>query len=259
MADLQRTSVHRKWVFKFVAVLAVCLALGGWGLADAVWIYPARGEKAAKFFELDYLRASEAALRMSEATVPDPELTLAQLRGRSDELLDRAVDDRSVEARDRARLLWLESLDRLGRAVPERTAFADARARVRELEEFAKTTTVPLPLDKYDLPIQYAISVIGFAASAYPVWLLLTVSRVRYAWDPEAKRLHLPDGATITPADISGVDRRAWHKFYVTLELKDNRRVKLDLLRYVPLEDWVIELHKAALPEDYALIESSQG
>lgn len=259
MADLQRTSVHRKWVLKFVAVLGVCLALGGWGLADAVWIYPARGEKAAKFFELDYLRASEAALRMGEATVADPELELAQLRGRREELMQRPVDDRSVEARDRARLLWLESLDRLGRAVPERTAFADARVRQRELEDFARTTTAPLPLDKYDLPIQYAISVLGFAASLYPLWLLVSVSRVSYGWDAEAKRLHLPDGATIAPGDIAGVDRRAWHKFYVTLELKDNRRVRLDLLRHVPLEDWVIELHKAALPEDYALIESSQG
>jgi hypothetical protein len=44
---------------------------------------------------------------------------------------------------------------------------------------------------------------------------------------------------------INEVDKRKWHKFFVFLKLADNSpEIKLDLLRYSPLEDWVLEMEK---------------
>ncbi|MGH7132453.1 MAG: hypothetical protein ACREJO_10960, partial [Phycisphaerales bacterium] len=58
-----------------------------------------------------------------------------------------------------------------------------------------------------------------------------------------------PDGKTIVPADIAEFDKRKWDKFYVTINLKGGEARKLDLLRYVPLEEWVLAMERTAFPE----------
>ncbi len=67
--------------------------------------------------------------------------------------------------------------------------------------------------------------------------------------------LGLPGGHSLTPADLTDVDKRKWDKFFVSLVVKPGhatlggKEVALDLLRYEPLEDWVLEMEKAAFPD----------
>lgn len=113
----------------------------------------------------------------------------------------------------------------------------------------------PSALEFYDLPSQWVFVAIGYGGAIYIVALLFIVSRRRFQFDPDAKRLVLPSGESITPDDIKELDKRRWHKFFVTLVTKDNRSHTFDLLRYVPLEQWILEMEKRAFPE----IESTDG
>jgi len=101
----------------------------------------------------------------------------------------------------------------------------------------------PKPLAKHDIPVQYIIMAAGLVAG---LWILLIVVRVRgvsYRYEPSTMTLELSNGRKVTPAMIADVDKRLWHKFFVTLHFIDgSKTAKLDLYVHVPLEEWVLEM-----------------
>lgn len=117
----------------------------------------------------------------------------------------------------------------------------------------------PSSLEFYDMPSQWFFVAVGYGGGIYIVFLLLSVGRRQYQYEPGAMRLVLPSGDSITPGDLKEVDKRRWHKFFVTLVLKNGRSQTLDLLRYVPLEQWVLEMEKKAFPDEAERDEDSQS
>jgi hypothetical protein len=114
-----------------------------------------------------------------------------------------------------------------------------------------KTSSMPTELSAYDLPVQYLFMVAGLGWAAYLIFLLMRCrARARgFRWEPSSQRLTLPGGASFTPADLADVDKRKWHKFYATMVLTDGTRHEMDLLRYEPLEAWVLEMEATRFPE----------
>ena len=75
----------------------------------------------------------------------------------------------------------------------------------------------------------------------------LTVMRVlktKYRYDASTHTLTLPSGESFTAQQINELDKRKWDKFFVTIHLEGGKTHKLDLLRYQPLEDWILEMEK---------------
>ena len=126
----------------------------------------------------------------------------------------------------------------------QHTEIADPSARLTELQAEWATRKPPKPLSAFDIPSQWLIAVAGLGLSAWIVVLFAAVARKKFRYEPAAMRLTLPGGKSFTPADIAELDKRQWHKFFVTVRLKDGRSHKLDLLRYTPLEAWVLEMEK---------------
>ncbi len=119
----------------------------------------------------------------------------------------------------------------------------------KHLKEFWTTAKTPSPLAFYDLPLQWLFTVVGFGGALYLIVLYLRVASKKYQYDEESHTLVIPGGATITPGDLKEVDKRKWHKFYVTLQLKDGTSRTFDLMRHDPLEDWILAMEKVAFPE----------
>lgn len=105
------------------------------------------------------------------------------------------------------------------------------------------------PLAGYDLPVQWLFVVIGFGGALYLFTLIARAAGTKYRWEPESKRLTLPGGRAIVPADLKDVDKRRWHKFFVTLVLHDGSTQTLDLYRFDPLEQWILTMEQAAFPD----------
>ncbi|GJQ29066.1 MAG: hypothetical protein HBSAPP03_09500 [Phycisphaerae bacterium] len=258
--EVQHSKVSRKWTLKMVAIAVFLAGFGLWGLYDATVAYPRRGERASEYLEFQYLENFKQARPPLDhrAGIADPANELQRLRGGA-----------PSDLADRAAKTWLESLVLIGRldgptatSIP-RTDFrgssvADAETRRRELEQ--KFTTggqaqAPSPLSKWDIPVQWIITAAGLGLG---LWMLLLIIRVRtksFAFEPGSMRLTLPGGASFTPADIEDVDKRKWHKFYVTVKIKPGhgtlggKDVELDLLRYEPVEEWVLAMERAAFPD----------
>lgn len=250
MSQKQQTTLNPRWVVKTSIYLVVALAFGAWGLIDGLYIYPQRGERASSHLELEYLRASEAAGKMLTASVAQPEAEYDRLRGERQRIAERQAGG-SAEARaEWSRLKWLESLSMIGALDAERTEFDDVFARKRELEQRWANQEPPAPLRAFDIPSQWVIAAVGFGASAWLIYLLVAASRKKYGYEPERKALTLPDGTTVTPSDIREIDKRKWDKFFVFLQLEGGREEKLDLLRYKPLEEWVLEIEKEVHGEE---------
>lgn len=255
----QTTSMNAKWRFKMIIFAIILLGLGVYGLYDATTAYPNRGYRAAESLEYDYLKYLDGSGRLSDtaASIEDPRAELARL---SD--LTTGVDGLKRK--------WLTQLSYLNKLTPEHTRIprtdffkggvskggeiASASARLEAL----KSAPHAEPLDAYDIPVQWLICATGLVWCLYILSLIAKVARRSYSWDPASKRLTIPGGASFTPADLLEIDKRKWHKFYVTLTIKPdhpqlgNKSIELDLLRFVPLEDWVLEMERIAFPEDAA-------
>lgn len=258
---LHATSVNRKWTLKIGVFALILLAFGVWGYYDAAVKYPERGAHAAETLEFRYLesyRELNRALDTKGASIEDPAAMLT-------ELSTQEVKD--LSPLDQTRRQWLEQLKIIGRLKPEHTRLPrddffkdgmsqggripDATARHAAL----KNAPPGKPLSAFDIYMQWLIFVVGLAIGLYLTGLIVAVHRKVYRWDPGEKRLHLPSGDSIVPADIEEFDKRKWDKFIITLKIKQGhatlggQTLTLDLLRYVPLEDWVLEMEREAFPE----------
>jgi hypothetical protein len=259
-----RTSLNRSWVIKTSIFAIVLGALGIWGLIDATIVYPARGREYASFVEQQYLLASNEALLLSQASVPDPKATLDDLNTRRRELeeairnaVDGSITFRRTQ-RDILRREWLTALSRIGHLTPEFSTFENPAERLQTLSaQWQNQTNTPKALAAYDIPTQWIFVVVGGFGCAWFLFLMFRASRNVFTYDEPTRTLGLPDGRSFTPDDVSDVDKRKWDKFFVTIRLKDGSLIKLDLLRYAPLEDWVLEMEKHT--EGYEPDEDEEG
>lgn len=247
---MAETTISRNWIAKMALFIAAFFGLGIWGLVDATIVYPAKGRAFADYMAFKYLEASDESGELLRASVPDPQAALADLQARKDELVEEveALPAESMSRRRKqAELLrygWLGALEVIGHDTPKHTVFEDPAATLEELRAEWATAAQPKPLSRLDLPTQWLFVAIGVLGGG---WMLLTVMRVtktRYRYDEDTHTLTLPDGTSFTPAEITELDKRKWDKFFVTITLADGSQHKLDLLRYQPLEDWVLEMEK---------------
>lgn len=250
--EVEVTSLNRGWLIKLLVIAVALLGLGVWGLYDALVAFPNRGERHAEYVEWQYLQAASEAGRLLAASEPDPQATLERLTSERAEIRDRLSDTEEgtlayrEATMDLAKLEWLTSLSRIGRVDAEHTTFANPRERLDTLTQQWGTQNPPKPLAAYDIPSQWIFVVCGFGGA---LWIAVVVGRakgVQYRYKPAEMELTLPSGRTITPSQISEVDKRKWHKFFVTLRFKEGEGepVTLDLLRHKPLEDWILEMEK---------------
>ena len=110
-------------------------------------------------------------------------------------------------------------------------------------------------LEWYDIPSQWAIFGVGMLIGGTMFGFAAVVSRTRFGWDPAAQELTLPGGHTLTVPQCEDFDRRKWDKFLMFIKVKPDhptlagQELKLDLLRYVPLESWIVEMEYTAFPD----------
>mgnify|MGYP001232343498 CR=1 FL=1 len=245
------TRLNKGWLVKMGIFLVILLAFGVWGLYDALVAYPNRGKADAEYRELVYLNAARDAGVLLRADVPDPRAELQALRAREGDLRAAAsaggTSQTALLARtDMAKLEWLTALGRVGMLRPNHTTFPNPTERREALDVAWQTRTPPKPLSAFDIPSQWLFVIAGFGGSLWLVVLFVKVASKKYRWDPATRTLTLPGGATIAPADIAEVDKRKWDKFFVTLRLNDGAERRFDLLRYTPLEAWILEMERHA-------------
>lgn len=196
------TTLRPGWRTKMVIFIAAFLGFGAWGLYDATIAYPNRGLKIASIRELEYLQAAQRVrgrLDPAELSAPDPKEQLAMLRRGADRLGEL----------DKARLAWLESLEKAWRLDASRTTYNNSdRApaqRLKDLDaQWRGVTALPKAVDAFDIFVQWLI----FGACSFfgvcGVWLLVTIWRRPFRFDPQTHTLQLPK---VTPVDrlIRGV------------------------------------------------------
>jgi hypothetical protein len=255
----QATTINHKWRRKMFIFAIVLIGLGIYGLVDAGYVYPRRGYRAAELLERDYLKllGEMGKLSDTQATIKDP---VAEL-------------ERTKDAKSGLDFLvhrWLLQLSYLKKLTPQNTEYPredffsggvnkggmieGAQARLDAL----KNAPHAEPLESYDIPVQWLICAVGLVWGGYVVLLVSRVSKKVYQWDPATKSLTLPTGESFGPSDILEIDKRQWHKLYVHLTIKPehaklgNKTLEFDLLRYVPLEEWILEMERIAFPDDSA-------
>jgi hypothetical protein len=291
------TTLSRSWLLKTGAFLVLLLVFGVWGTVDAYWLYPKRGLGDASYQFRNFLAAADAAGKLTEntITIAEPKAALAELEAKEGELRSNAKGDSSA-ARDAAlsvaKLDYLSSLSRTWRLNPdpkplgettkpevsklvyepatgkgfrvtqggERTELS-ARALGERLDEFWKANKPPTPLSGFDMAFQYVFMAVGFGGG---LWLIMTMLKAaatakKITWDAGAKRLGLPGGASIAPDDLQDIDKREWHKYFCTLITKGGSSHRVDLLRYQPLEEWVLELERTVFPDRATTQEKAQA
>lgn len=245
---MHETRVNTKWSVKIVIFFAALAGLGFWGLYDALIKYPAMGLAAAEWAEREYLAAAVESGDLLRASVENPQEALRDLYAQEDQIRQAAGQASGVSARQAItrlkRLEWLESLAIIGKLNEDNTTFENPSERLDELRAAQANQNQPKPLAAYDIPMQWVFVAAGFGGAAWLAYLFVSVKRRTFRYDSETLALTLPEGKTISPADIAEVDKRKWDKFLVTLRLKDGAAHRLDLLRYTPLEEWVLEMEK---------------
>ncbi len=265
-APTQRTRISPKWIVKMSIFMLALLVFGAWGLYDAAVVYRRRGMQAAEVAEYRFLDAlkdkNKGRLTNETASLADPAGEMRRLHD-----ADRQGNITPV---DRAELDWLQQLKYVGELRPENTRlprqdyFAGGVSKGAEVPDAMnrwqalKGAPSASPLSAFDIPVQWLICVVGLGWGLYLAGLMLSVRGRTYRWTPDELRLHLPGGDSFVPADIDEIDKRKWHKFFVSMKIRAThaklagKSIELDLLRYVPLEDWVLQMERAAFPEEHA-------
>ncbi|MEM9065416.1 MAG: hypothetical protein AAGB51_08000 [Planctomycetota bacterium] len=251
-----RSKLNRGWVLKIGVIALAALFLAAWFWYDASIVFPARGERSAEWFELDYLRNAEQAGMLAAASIDDPGAALEDA-GDPDRLAGMSESRRVLEQSKRA---WLESLTLINALDPARTTFprgewATARERLNDLEARLATGEQPKPLEAKDIPIQWLMFGFCGLVGALMVLHIFRVSQRVYSWEPDGMKLSLPGGAVLTPDDIEVFDKRRWDKFLIYLRIDQShaqlggRELKLDLLRHTNLESWILAMERQRFPE----------
>lgn len=259
MPATNTTSINRSWMLKMAAIGAIFAFFGLWGYYDASIVYPARGVASAEYLKYLYLEeAKRQSVSFGPMTINDPVGELDRLRKTTPEAL---------KAIDLARREWLDSLAIINKLDAANTSIPNPDSELTELHKKFTTATgtpnIPKPLSWWDIPVQWLICGLGLAVGIWMFALIFVVSRAKYSWDSEAKVLTLPDGSTLAIAECEDFDRRKWDKFLMFVRVRSGhpkhsgKELRLDLLRYVPLEDWVVEMEYAAFPERAKAAESS--
>jgi hypothetical protein len=249
---MQTTVINRPWLLKMALFGIGLLLFGLYGLYDATTAYPNRGEAFASYAQFQYLEQARARGPLGrDVSIADPRAELKRLN---------AAEPQGLEL---LRQRWLSSLAKVGQLKPERTTMNDPEGAYKALSKIwvegegsgSKPKPQPKELASFDLPLQWAIVVIGFGGAAYLLVLYIGARAKRYSWDQATRTLTLPGGEKLTPADLEDVDKRKWDKFLVFLKINPGhpslagQEVKLDLLRYKPLEDWILEMERTAFPD----------
>jgi hypothetical protein len=253
-----------RWVRKMAIIIVVLLAFGSWGLYDAVSVYPARGERYARWAELQYLDAAQRAngedfgIFERDTSVPNPGEEYERLNEPERKRTNLADSSNTTSTRhlrasmQMARLNWLEGLKRIGQLKPERTTFENPRERLDALRQEVGATASPKPLAGYDIPSQWAIMGVCWGIALVMMVHFVRVASKKYRWDPTLKALTIPGGGTIVPDDLAEVDKRKWDKFIVFLRIKEGRQplggqeVRVDLYQHAELEGWVLAMEEEA-------------
>lgn len=260
------TTIAKKWSIKMYIITLAMLVLGIWGTVDAIVVYPKRGARAAEYAEFQHLQELKSSSRLANdlASVADPAKVLEELQTKA-----RDGGAGSVSGGERAKLDWLTQLRLIGQLEARNTTFPRTDFRKEDGqpvavgsadERLAGLTTKfvtpdgavkpPSPLSWYDIPSQWIIAAVGFGVFAWLMMLILKVRSKTYAWDAGTKTLTLPSGDKLTPSDIAEFDKSKWDKLYIHLLIKPThatlggKTLELDLLRYVPLEEWVLEMER---------------
>ncbi|MCC6322770.1 MAG: hypothetical protein IT438_15190 [Phycisphaerales bacterium] len=278
------TSLGRNWLMKTGLFLVLLFGFGTWGLADALYFYPRRGELDASIRFARHLQAAQADSSLTPAKLKceNPREEFAALKARAGEIeqrLGNPLTQRTAQF-EKTRLVWLDSLGLMWRlnskpkflgkddSTPPRRLYFNmaqgegeavgtdgARTKLSPMDLLARlapklnTSNNVTPLSGLDMLFQWIFVIVGYGGGAYVLLSLVRAVRKKYSWDPQAQRLTMPDRSSFTPADIKEVDKRMWHKFYATVNLRDGRSHRMDLLRYVPLEEWVLAMEKTAFPD----------
>lgn len=265
-AATQSTHISPKWLVKMVVFMLALLVFGGWGLYDATVVYRRRGMMAAEVAEYHFLDAlkdkNKGRLTNETAGIADPSGEVRRLQD--------ADRQGNITPIDRAELDWLLQLKYVGQLGPENTKlprkdyFAAGVSKGGEIPDAMnrwqalKGAPSASALSAFDIPVQWLICVVGLGWGLYLAGLMLSVRGRTYRWSPGELRLHLPGGDSFVPSDIDEIDKRKWHKFFVSMKIRAThpklagKVVELDLLRYVPLEDWVLQMERAAFPDESA-------
>jgi len=259
------SSVSTKWSLRLLIIGVVFVAFGLWGLYDAQVAYPDRGRKAAEFHEFQYLQqtALDRPPLSNEAGIKDPKTRLAQLRAQQKE-------SGKLRETEIALFQWLGQLQMVEDLEPSKTEFPrttgpegqseGAQERLSALRKKwttddgseKKTTAALAP---YDIPSQYLILAAGVGIGGWMLFQIVAAKTKVYRFDYEKQQLTLPDGGVLAPSDIEEIDKRSWHKYFVTMKVKPShpqlggKEVKIDLLRYEPVEQWVLAMERTAFPE----------
>jgi len=248
MADeLLRTKAAPKWLGKQMVFILLVAGFAMWALVDATIVYPNRGEQAADFLKMQYLKAALAPGVLERTSVEDPEADLKALSEKQRKA--------SLSPVEKARLEWLGALRNASRLSASKTNIGEPRAALAELEKrFNKADQAPKALSRLDIPVQWAIFVFCGVITLAMVYVLIRAVGTVYRFEPVTRTLTLPSGESIAAKDVAVFDKRKWDKFLIFLKVREGapalggQEVRLDLLRHVPLEDWVLEMEKTAFP-----------
>lgn len=247
---VQTTKISGKWMFWQVLYLFVLTGFAGWCYIDGAHWLPDRGRADASYKAKVYLEAAtKAEFLRSEFSIADPATEFQALTKDESNLRARSGGgdgSARVALAKLAALEWLTSLNRVGMLTPDNTTFNDPPANLRELSSKWATLSPPKPLAAYDIFFQWVMLAAALAVDLLVIIVLARTITTRFKFDPDTNTLTLPNGKNITPADLAEVDKRKWEKLRCSLVLTDGQSIPLDLLRYVPLEEWVLTLEKAA-------------
>ena len=262
----QRSSLSRRWTIKMSVIALLLIGFGLWGLYDAMIRYPARGSEAAENIEYQYLQqlADDHREYSYDESVKDPAGRLAKLE---------AGPESSAKA-DTLLKQWLEQLQIIGHLdyntatkIPRTDFRADDKGNHVQVTSFSQRLSelrtawtsgagrsAP-PLSRHDIHMQWVIVVAGVGFGGYLLLLMLAARSRVYTWDAASQKLTVPGGAALLPADIAEFDKRKWHRLFITLKVKSShpqlggKDVEIDLLRYEPVEEWVLAMERTAFPE----------
>lgn len=267
----QTTKPAMRWLLKTMIITLVVVVLGVWGLYDALVAYPDRGREVASYRLFEYLEEARhpvygfdgpAGVGLDE----DPASVMSELKQQRAQLDAQTQDpgeSKAKAARAKLALLsYLEALEVMFELTPEKAHIAEPGERHAELkdkwrEPSGETRQAPKPLASYDIPVQWVFVLVGVVGGVWGTLFMARVLSKKYRWDPDTMRLTLPTGEQIVPEDVAEFDKRKWDKFLIFLKMKESheslggRELRIDLYRYDPLEDWIVQMHQSAFPEEF--------